>query len=141
MSFFSHIQLNVTDLSVSTDFYLKVLSPLGFTAADGHESEYMRITNGTNLVIVLCPVDDRFRNIKYHRKAVGLGHLAISVPSKRVVDEMELHLESCGIDLLGDGKTELGYRRGYYCLLFEDPDRIMIEIVCHDTFYYSADPP
>lgn len=141
VSAFSHIQFNVTDLHASTDFYVKTLAPLGFKAADSQENEYVRITNGTNMVIVLCPVGERYSHFKYHRRAVGLGHFAISVESKGAVDDMEAHLESLGVKLLGEGKTELAYRRGYYCLLFEDPDRIMIEIVCHDPHYYSPDPP
>jgi hypothetical protein len=45
------------------------------------------------------------------------------------------------IPLLGEGKVETGYRHGYYCLLFEDPDRVMIEIVWHDAYYFSPSPP
>jgi hypothetical protein len=54
---------------------------------------------------------------------------------------MERHLAAIGVPLLGDGKTETGYRRGYYCLLFEDPDRIMVEVVHHDSHYFSPNAP
>ncbi len=80
---------------------------------------------------------EAYKERAYHRKAVGLGHIAIAVESSDVVDQMERHLCTLGIRMLGDGKVKLDYRRGYYTLAFEDPDRIMIEIVCHDPFYFS----
>lgn len=135
----SHIALNVTDLEKSIEFYLKTLSPLGFKLADKEDGEYARLTNGKNFVIVLSPTQEKYLGYKYHRRAVGLGHFAISVPTNKYVDDMEKHLLSLNIKTLGEGKIELGYRRGYYCLLFECPDRIMIEIVCHDPFYFSYD--
>ncbi len=137
ISSFSHISLNVSDLETSIEFYLKTLSPLGFKLADKEDGEYARLTNGKNFVIVLCPTGKKYSDFKYHRKAIGLSHFAISVSSKQCVDEMEKHLLSLNIKPLGQGKIELGYRRGYYCLLFECPDRIMVEIVCHDPFYFS----
>lgn len=139
ISSFSHIALNVLDLETSIEFYLKTLSPLGFKLADKEDGEYARLTNGKNFVIVLCPTGKKYLDFKYHRKATGLSHFAISVSSKQCVDKMEKHLLSLNIKPLGEGKIELGYRRGYYCLLFECPDRIMIEIVCHDPFYFSYD--
>ncbi len=139
VSSFSHIQLNVSDLDKSIEFYLQALAPLGFKVADMVPGEYARLTNGTNFVIVLCPTDSKYMENKYHRKAVGLSHFAISVTSNEIVDDMEAHLLSLDIKPLGEGKVELGYRRGYYCILFECPDRIMIEIVCHNPFYFSYD--
>jgi len=138
---FSHIQLNVSNLQLSTDFYLNILSPLGFMKADEEAGEYVRITNGESFVLVLCPTASKYLEHSYHRKATGLGHFAIAVSSNAMVDDMEKHLNSCGVPILGEGKTELGYRRGYYCILFEDPDRIMVEIVSHDPFYFSFDNP
>ena len=132
---FSHISLNVSDLAASSKFYINALSPLDFTVADSAK-DYVRLTNGSNFVIVLSPVEPKHQRRAYHRKAVGLGHLAISVTSREIVDRMEDHLHGLGITALGDGKVELGYRRGYYCFLFEDPDKIMIEIAYHDPFYF-----
>lgn len=55
---FSHIVLNVSQLEAATKFYLDALEPLGFSVADGVPDEYVRITNGTNLVIVLNQVTE-----------------------------------------------------------------------------------
>jgi len=135
----SHIEFNVSNLDTSVRFYLSALRPLGFERADGSD-EYVRISNGRDTVITLCPVQDAYRDRTYHRRAVGLSHFAIAVDSAKVVDEMEAHLARLGIPLLGEGKVELAYRRGYYTLAFEDPDRTMIEIVFHDPHYFSLLP-
>lgn len=138
---FSHIELNVLDLDESVRFYLSALGHLGFQKADGIEGEYARLSNGHDTVITLCPVEDAYRQYTYHRKGVGLGHIAIAVESRELIDQMAAHLASIGIPLLGDGKVETGYRHGYYTLAFEDPDRIMIEIVHNDPYYFSLLPP
>ena len=89
---FSHIELNVLDLETSLEFYLKTLSPLGFRLADKENGEFARLTNGKDFVIALSSTEERFQDLKYHRKARGLGHFAISVPTNKCVDEMEKHL-------------------------------------------------
>lgn len=136
----SHVEFNVSNLDASVQFYLSALRPLGFERTDGSD-EYVRISNGRDTVITLCPVQDAYRERTYHRRAVGLSHFAIAVDSVGVVDDMATYLLGQGIPLLGEGKVELGYRRGYYTLAFEDPDRIMIEIVHHDPYYFSLLPP
>ena len=136
----SHIQLNVSDLEAAVAFYLAALAPLGFRRADGSDG-YVRISNDLDSVIVLCPVQTAYRAFAYHRRGLGLGHFALSVESRGVVDGMAAHLGSLGIPLLGEGVVEIGYRRGYYTLAFEDLDRIMVEIVHHDPFYFSALAP
>lgn len=139
MNGFSHIELNVWDLEKSCAFYLKALAPLGFVRADGEPGESVRITNGRNAAIILSAVEERFRDRLYHRKAVGLGHIAIAADSKQMLDQMEMHIRESEIRILGEGRTWMAYRRGYDSFFFEDPDRILIEIVHHDPFYFSSD--
>ncbi|EYF07159.1 VOC family protein [Chondromyces apiculatus] len=138
MPSFSHLELNVTDLDRSIDFYLSALSPLGFVLADSERGQYARLTNGRDAVLILCPVAEAYRDRPYHRKAVGLSHLAFGVESHERVDEMIAHLAQLGIPLLGEGKISSDYRRGYCTIAFEDPDRIMIEIVHHDPHYFAV---
>ncbi|MBL4637580.1 MAG: VOC family protein [Kofleriaceae bacterium] len=133
--------MNVSDLDASVHFYCLALAPLGFQKADGEKGQYARLTDELSSVIVLCPAGAKHRDLAYHRKAIGLGHFALAVESKDIVDQMAEHLATLGVPLLGEGKIELGYRRGYYTLAFEDPDRIMIEIVYHDPYYFSLAPP
>lgn len=137
----SHVQLNVSNLERSVEFYLSVLEPLGFRKADESPGVYVRITNGSDAVLVLCPAGQAYRAYRYHRKGVGLGHLAIAAESREAVDRMQAHLAALGVPLLGLGLVDSSYRGGYYTLSFEDPDRIMIEVVHSSPRYYSLAPP
>jgi catechol 2,3-dioxygenase-like lactoylglutathione lyase family enzyme len=92
ISSFSHISINVTDLEKSIEFYLKTLSPLGFRLVDTEDGEYGRLTNCKNFVIILSPAGKKYLDFKYHRRAVGLAHFAISVPSNQCVDVGESKL-------------------------------------------------
>lgn len=136
---FSHIELTVSDMEQSVLFYLKALEPLGFMVADSEPGEYTRLTNGCDAVIVVCPVEERFRERTYHRKAVGLHHIAFAVPTINELDRVEQHLNTIGVPLRGDGRTRSWYRGGYDSFFIEDPDRILLEFVCHDPRYFSAD--
>ncbi len=136
----SHIELNVTDVEASTRFYLRALKPLHFRVADQGEG-YVRLTNGKDAVVVLCPVGEKYRHRPYHRKGVGLSHFALTVDSPEALDAFAAHLAELGIPLLGEGKLHTEYRRGYSTLAFEDPDRVMVEVVFADPHYYSVDPP
>jgi catechol 2,3-dioxygenase-like lactoylglutathione lyase family enzyme len=88
----SHVELNVSDLEVSTRFYRSALEPLGFEKADGVDGEYARFSNGRDVVIVLCRVARAYRHRAYHRKGVGLSHLALGVESRAAVDRVAAHL-------------------------------------------------
>lgn len=80
-------------------------------------------------------------NATYHRARVGLAHFALTAGSRDLVDQMEQHLASIGVPLLGRGKCEIGYRGEYYTLAFEDPDRVMIEVVWHLPAYFAREDP
>lgn len=123
---FSHLEINVGDYRRSILFYDKVLRPLGwerlvctqdFTAyCDGH------------LKLILCPVSSEHQKDGFHRKRIGLNHIALSVSSREEVDRFYREiLQAQGIPTL--------YQEGpagddeYYSILFEDPDRMKIEVV------------
>lgn len=141
MATFSHIALNVSSLERSVKFYASVLAPLSFDVADSAEGQFARFTNGKDAVIVLAQVADKYGDRIYHRRAVGLAHFALAVEKREKLDEMARHLEILGVPLLGQGWVDSKYRRGYSTFSFEDPDRIMIEIVHHDTYYFSTSIP
>lgn len=136
---FSHLALNVSDLARSEAFYLRVLEPLGVVGADGEAGRYRRLTNQADLVIVLAQAEVRFLDRGHHRKAPGLHHLALVVPEAEDLDMMQRHLHALGVPLLGQGRYASDYRGGYHGLMFEDPDRITIEIASHDAHAYFSE--
>jgi catechol-2,3-dioxygenase len=77
---------------------------------------------------VIVQVEERFSLNGYHRKNVGLNHLAFHAESRADVDSMLLKLRQRGVEILyssmhpnADGDV--------YALYFEDPDRIKVEFV------------
>jgi len=73
------------------------------------------------------PVGQKFRDAGFHRKRIGLNHIALTASSKENVD---IYFREV---LLANGIPTL-YQEGpegdedYYSVLFEDPDRIKIEV-------------
>src|SRR2546426_2437510 len=62
----------------------------------------------------------------YHRKRVGMNHLAFAVSSKQQVDALATSLVAHRVPLLNGGPRA---GRTTYAVFFEDPDRIKIEVV------------
>lgn len=122
----SHVEINVTDYAKSISFYETILTPLNWKKLVSQKS-HTTFSDGA-LKLVICPVEDKFRNSSFHRKQVGLNHLAFYANSKEQVDFMysKILLKN-NIECLYEG-TPKG-DSSYYAIYFEDPDRIKIEIV------------
>src|SRR5438067_1251090 len=105
----SHIDLNVSDIGRSARFYLDVLAPLRFRRTDSDHS-FIRLANGRDTVIILSAVDAAFHHFPYHRKAIGLGHFALSIESRECVDRMAAHLIALRVPILGNGLVDSDYR-------------------------------
>ena len=67
----------------------------------------------------------------YHRRRVGLNHVAFRADSRKMVDGFHSkYLRPKGIPILYGGPRERPeYSKGYYSVYFEDPDRIKLELV------------
>jgi len=122
----SHIEINVSEYAKSIRFYDSILKPLGWerlvcthdcaTYCDGF------------LKIILSPASNEHKQAGFHRKRIGLNHLALYANSKDEVDRYYQNvMKKNGIPSLyqngPDGDSD------YYSVLFEDPDRMKIEIV------------
>lgn len=125
-SLLSHFDLNVSDYKKSVLFYDQILLPLGWKKINSTRL-YTAYTDGV-LKLVLCPTEERFRDAGFHRKRVGLNHIAFSVPSRAAVDQFFNDvLKPSGIELLYSDKPTGDDE--YYAVFFEDPDRVKLEIV------------
>ena len=122
----SHVEINVSDYKKSVLFYDLILLSLGWEKLTSR-NEYTAYSDGT-LKIILSPTAPSFTKDGYHRKRVGLNHLAITAPTKEVVDEFFRE-----ILIINDIPTlyEAGAfgNKDYYSVFFEDPDRIKLEVV------------
>ena len=81
----SHVELYVSDYAKSIRFYDHVLIPLGWKRLVCQKT-YTVFSDG-HLKIVLGPVEEKYQKFGYHRKRVGLNHLAFYAPTQKFVDE------------------------------------------------------
>ena len=74
---------------------------------------------------------ERYKDSGFHRRRVGLNHIAFQAKSKADVDRLHSEfLVPRSIKVLYGGPKEYPeYRKGYYAVYFEDPDRIKLEFV------------
>jgi catechol 2,3-dioxygenase-like lactoylglutathione lyase family enzyme len=122
-----HVELNVSDLKQSTDFWGWLLENLGYLPFQEWESGRSWKIEDTYLVFV--QTEARFLDASYHRSQVGLNHLAFHAESRQHVDSLTETLISKGIPILYEDRHPFAGGKDYYAVFFEDPDRIKVEIV------------
>ena len=127
-----HLDLVVTDLDRSLDFYNGLLEPLGFTRNSEIEGErgervvYIGGTGGTSVSLRAAQSDAHAT--PYDRYAVGIHHLCFGADSREAVDDRTAWLRDRGAEI-ESGPEEYGYEPGYYAVFFRDPDGLKLEIV------------
>lgn len=122
-----HVELYVSDLPTSITFWGWLLEELGYEPFQEWESGKSWKLGETYLVFVQA--DEAFLDIPYHRRRVGLNHLAFHADSRQQVDELTRKLEEKGVPILYPERHPYAGGENYYAVYFEDPDRIKIEIV------------
>ncbi|MFD1204617.1 VOC family protein [Sporosarcina contaminans] len=121
------IEIYVSDLKSSVDFWCWLLEELGYEPFQEWESGQSWKMGETYIVFVQA--DEKFMDIPYHRCRVGLNHLAFHASSRQQVDEMTGKLKEKGVKILYTDKHPFAGGDGHYAVYFEDPDRIKVELV------------
>ena len=124
----SHIELKVSDPSVSFPFYKDFLTFLDYKII--HEDKLtLGFLNPPNQ-IWLIKTQDKYKHIPFHRQHTGLNHLAFRVQSAKEVDNFyRKFLRQKNITTLYQSpKLFSEYTPDYYAVYFEDPDRIKLEV-------------
>lgn len=132
MNSLAHIEINVSNLQKSKEFYLKILTPLNWRmTCDCDDSVGFKGEDNTHLFLVQTA--DSFISNIFHRKYTGLNHIAFRVKSKKEVEGFSDFLKKNNITSLytSDPKdySEEYNMEEYYAVYFEDPDRIKLEVV------------
>ena len=122
-----HVELNVSDLKQSIDFWGWLLEELGYRPFQKWESGQSWKIGDTYLVFV--QTEARFLDASYHRSRVGLNHLAFHAESRQHVDSLTETLKSKVIPILYDDRHPFAGGKNHYAVFFEDPDRMKVEIV------------
>ena len=122
-----HIEIYVSDLKNSTDFWSWFLLKLGYHVYQQWDAGISFKLHDTYLVFV--QTEAAFLDIPYHRKRTGLNHLAFHAESQTMVDEITHELRKKGITILYEEKHPYAGGKNYYAVFFEDPDRLKVELV------------
>lgn len=119
-----HLNLTVTDVARSIDFYTNLL---GFEiAVDLGERKIL--SNG-NMMLVLGPPPDAASAIsadRFNENRVGLDHVSFNVENRARLEEAVELFDGNGVSH-GEIK-DLGADFGIYVLAFRDPDNIQLEL-------------
>jgi catechol 2,3-dioxygenase-like lactoylglutathione lyase family enzyme len=98
-----HLDLVITDLELSLEFYRGLLEPLGFTRASEIEGErgesvvYLGGTGGAS--VSLREAQSEAHATPYDRYAVGIHHLAFVAGSREQVEERAAWLREQGTEI------------------------------------------
>lgn len=123
-----HIYLYVSDLDASYKFYKALLESLDYEEMVKQDWGFAFINDGVS--IWFEKARDVYIKKGYHRKRIGLNHIAFRLESKEAVDEFtNQFLKKNKINCLyNTPKTFPEYSKDYYAVFFEDPDRIKLEV-------------
>lgn len=122
---FYHLQINVSDLQ----FYRELFAVIGWRIVED-SSQLVAATDGQVTVWVKW-VERNYKHHPFHRKAIGLNHLAFRVDGREAVSQFaEQFLHPRHVKTLYASPREFSeYRPGYFAVYFEDPDRLKVEVV------------
>ena len=125
--FLSHIEINVSDLEKSFEFYSIVLGFMGYKIFQDWDKG--KSWKKWNTYIVIVQTEKKYLDHMFNRRNIGLNHLAFYAPSKEKVDELREDLKNRGVHLLYEERFPNAGGEDEYSLFFEDPDRIKLEYV------------
>lgn len=122
-----HVEIYVSDLAATIDFWSWLLAELGYEKYQewGEGVSYKLV----DTYLVFVQTEAQYLEPAYHRKRVGLNHLAFHADSREMVDELTQKLMQKGVEILYEDKHPYAGGKDYYAVFFEDPDRIKVEVV------------
>ncbi len=122
---FDHMDVYVGDLARSVAFWGPLLELLGSAkGADRPTAKSWKIA-GAEIFFVQSEAD--FVTQGYHRKRIGLNHVAFAVGDRGELEQVLAHVRAAGARLLYEGGIEETATQ--HRLFFEDPDHIKVEVV------------
>ena len=121
-----HLDLNVADLRRSRAFYEPFLTRVGYRRFEHGDGWCSFIDTPGSFYLVLVQTGSKHAAAGFHRKRVGVNHLAFPAPSAAAVDEMTSWLRERGVPPLYGSPLRMENR---HAVFFEDPDRLKLEYV------------
>ena len=126
-----HVEVNVSDLARSVEFWGWLLPELGFEPYQVWDEGRSYKSGDTYLVFVQS--EPGFRDQSLHRKRPGLNHIALWATSREQVRQLRGLLHERHVPVLYEdrGPDDVGHPSDW-SVFFEDPDRIKVEVVAPD---------
>lgn len=125
-----HVELYVSDLKKTKEFWGWLLGVLGYEVYQSWEQGISYKLGATYLVFV--QVEQRFDDVAYHRCRAGINHLAFHGESRAFVDEITMQLRKRGVTILYEDAHPYAGGADYYAVYFEDVNRMKVEIVADE---------
>lgn len=125
-----HIEIYVSDLVRTVEFWGWLLEELGYEKWQSWDRGVSWRKGDTGIIFV--QVVPKYQGIPYHRRHVGLNHLAFHVASREKLDRIMRRLAVRNIPLLYADKNAPIKKGEKEAVYFEDPDRIKVELVCEE---------
>ena len=123
-----HVELYVRDVERSRAFWTPFMALLGYAEDRWSQGVNYRLGEADPYVS-LVQVPPEHLGEGYHRRRVGLNHLAFRARSRAHVDQVRAWLLAGHHPLLYDDRYPFATAPGYYAVFCEDPDRMKLEVV------------
>ena len=123
----AHVILTVSSFDAALGFYDRLLPFLGLGRVFKSEKFAYWVGGRTALGIQRC--DDAYRSETFVQYRIGLHHLSFRAKTREDVEMTADFLRQMGAHI-ARGPQAGDWAPGYYYVLFEDPDKIRLEI-CH----------
>lgn len=124
-----HLEIYVSDLSVSRAFWKELLAQIGYVESDQWDDGFT-LGHGGDAYLTFVQRTRNNASRGYHRCGVGLNHLAFKVDDRSAVDSLRKYCLDRSITCLYEDRYPFANGGDeYYALFVEDPDRIKVEFV------------
>lgn len=121
-----HVEIYVRDLQTSLNFWGWFLMRLGYSLYQSWDGGASYLLGTCYLVFV--QVEERWKDVPYHRCRAGLNHLAFHAESSAFIDEITEELKKRQITILYPEQHPHAGGPDSYSVFFEDPDRMKVEL-------------
>lgn len=121
-----HVEIYVSDLERSGAFWTPFLKLLGYEC-DPWSGGVNYVKEGHAYFCFLSAPKEHLA-AGYHRKRVGLNHLAFQAQSRAHVDEIAAWVKASGYSALYESEYPYAGGPGHYAFFCEDPDRMKVEV-------------
>ena len=121
----AHVILTVSQFEKARTFYSSLLPKFGMVCVNDGPDFCYHVGARTAIGVRRC--DPEFEDERFQQYRVGLHHLCLRARSREDVDKTAILAAKLGATIIR-GPEERNWAKGYYYVLFEDPDGIRFEV-------------